>query len=176
MKFWVLALVLVLQGCSGIRPEEYRGTTPPLDLRRFFSGELRAYGMLQDRSGLMTRRFTVTMTGTWQGDSGTLNEHFVFDDGEQQDRIWHLQATGEGRYRGTAADVIGTAEGSVNGAVLQWNYQLEVPWRGSKLAVTLDDWLYLIDEQHLLNKTELTKFGFKVGELTLVIEKLQPGA
>jgi hypothetical protein len=38
--------------------------------------------------------------------------------------------------------------------------------------VSLDDWLYLVDERHLLNRTTLTKFGFRVGELTLVIEKL----
>jgi len=170
-RYLLIASVLLLSACTGINPQEYRTTTPALDLKQFFSGDLRAYGMLQDRNGLMTRRFTVTMRGEWQGDVGTLTEHFSFDDGEQQDRVWHLQRVAENRYHGSAADVIGTAQGNINGSVLQWQYQLEVPWNGGKIAVTLDDWLYLIDQRHLLNKTELTKFGFKVGELTLVIEK-----
>ncbi len=166
-----LCAVLLLSACS-VNIRDYEATVPRLDLRSFLQGELRAYGMLQDRSGRMTRRFTATLQGSWEGESGTLVEHFVFDDGEEQDRTWKLQHLGNGRYSGTAGDVVGTAEGDIAGSVFQWNYQLEVPWEQDSIVVTLDDWLYLLDERHLINKTRLTKFGFRVGELTLLIEKL----
>jgi hypothetical protein len=167
-----LLAILLLSACS-VNVQDYRETAPALDLRSFLQGDLRAYGMLQDRSGRMTRRFTATLHGTWQGDSGTLEEQFLFDDGEQQERIWKLEHLGNGRYSGTAGDVVGVAEGEIAGSVFQWNYQLDVPWQDDSIVVTLDDWLYLVDERHLINKTKLTKFGFRVGELTLVIEKLQ---
>jgi hypothetical protein len=170
----VLALVCLLSACNSTSIEDYANTRPTLDLRTFFDGELNAYGMLQDRSGRLTRRFTAALSGSWQGETGVLVEHFVFDDGEQQDRTWTLHHLGDGRYSGTAGDVQGTAAGAVSGAVFQWQYQLQVPWRDDSIVVTLDDWLYMIDQQHLLNKTELRKFGFKVGELTLLIEKLPP--
>jgi hypothetical protein len=175
MKVRLLSCVLVvlLTSCSNVDVSDYSSSEPKLDLREFFNGELRAYGLLQDRSGKMTRRFSATLQGSWQGEQGTLVEHFIFDDGMEQDRTWHLQHLGNGQYQGTAGDVIGTALGNISGSVLQWEYQLLVPWRDTQLAVTLDDWLYLIDQQHLLNKTELRKFGFRVGELTLVIEKEQ---
>jgi hypothetical protein len=175
MKTWLLrALVLaLLTSCSNVDVSDYSSSEPKLDLREFFNGELRAYGLLQDRAGKMTRRFSATLQGSWQGEQGTLVEHFIFDDGSEQDRTWHLQHLGNGQYQGTADDVIGTAIGNIGGSVLQWEYQLLVPWRDTQLAVTLDDWLYLIDQQHLLNKTELRKFGLRVGELTLVIEKVQ---
>lgn len=168
----LLMLTCLLGACGAVSVDEYVDTRPALDLRTFFDGELRAYGMLQDRGGRMTRRFTATLQGSWNGEQGTLVEHFVFDDGEEQDRTWHLRHLGGGRYEGSAGDVIGTAAGTTGGAVFQWNYVLDVPWREGSIAVTLDDWLYLVDERHLLNRTELNKFGFRVGELTLLIEKL----
>jgi hypothetical protein len=166
-----LCALLLLSACS-VNIHDYEATVPRLDLRSFLQGDLRAYGMLQDRSGRMTRRFTATLQGNWEGENGTLVEHFVFDDGEEQDRTWKLQHLGNGRYSGTAGDVVGTAEGDIAGSVFQWNYKLEVPWQQDSIVVTLDDWLYLLDERHLINKTRLTKFGFRVGELTLLIEKL----
>lgn len=171
-KFLLACLTLLLGACEALTPQDYAATLPGLDLRQFLNGKLMAYGMLQDRSGRLTRRFTATLEGSWQGETGTLVEHFTFDDGELQSRTWMLTHLGDGRYTGTAGDVVGTAAGSTGGSVFQWQYQLTVPWRDGTIDVTLDDWLYLIDANHLLNKTVLTKFGFRVGELTLVIEKL----
>ena len=175
MKFWILPLFVLLCGCSSVEVSDYTTTQPGLDLRQFLNGDLRAYGMLQDRSGRMTRRFTATLNGSWNGENGTLVEHFIFDDGEEQDRTWTLQHLGDGRYLGSAGDVIGNAEGATGGSVFSWRYQLDVPWGDGSIAVNLDDWLYLIDNEHLLNRTTLRKFGFRVGELTLVIEKHPPG-
>lgn len=162
----------VLAACSTPQLSDYDATSPPLDLREFFNGKLVAYGMLQDRSGRMTRRFTATIDAHWQGEQGTLEEEFIFDDGEVQYRTWTLDHHGNGHYTGTAGDVIGTAEGSISGSVFRWQYVLDVPWNDSTVSVKLDDWLYLVDENHLINKTRLSKFGFKVGELTLIIEKI----
>ena len=171
MKYLHLACLLLLSACSGTQVENYQATTPALDLRNFLQGDLKAYGLLRNRAGEMTRRFVVDMHASWQGETGTLVEHFSFDDGEQQDRTWTLTHVGNGQYRGRAGDVVGEASGNTAGSVFQWQYQLEVPWGDGTIAVTLDDWLYLIDEQHLVNVTKLSKFGFKVGELTLIIEK-----
>jgi len=161
-----------VSACSAPRIDTYSGTSPALDLRTFLKGDLMAYGMLQNRSGQVTRRFVASLQGSWEGETGTLVEHFSFDDGEEQDRTWILTHLGNGQYRGTAGDVVGTAEGRISGSVFQWQYQLDVPWNDGTITVSLDDWLYLIDEGHLLNRTRLTKFGFTVGELTLVIEKI----
>ena len=37
----------------------------------------------------------------------------------------------------------------------------------------LNDWIYQLDESRLINQTEMTKWGFKVGQITLVIEKIK---
>ena len=76
------------------------------------------------------------------------------------------------RYRGTAGDVVGEALGEVQGNALNWQYTLQVPVDGKVWDITLDDWLFLIDENNLINRTKLRKFGLPVGELTLHIRKL----
>lgn len=37
--------------------------------------------------------------------------------------------------------------------------------------ITFDDWMFLVSEDLLLNKAIMTKFGFKVGEVTIVFQK-----
>ncbi len=173
--FHVLSVILVsfvLLSCSSQNLDQYADTNPALDLKEFFEGELVAYGMLENRSGVMTRRFTATIDASWEGDQGTLVEEFLFDDGEIQYRTWTLTDLGNNNYQGVASDVVGQADGSIVGSVFQWQYQLDVPYGDDSIVLSLDDWLYLIDENHLINKTKLTKFGIRVAELTLVIEKV----
>ncbi|MCW8336297.1 DUF3833 family protein, partial [Vibrio paucivorans] len=75
-------------------------------------------------------------------------------------------------FQGQAEDVIGIAKGESSGSALYWRYQLEVPVDDTIYHITLDDWMFLFDDKRLFNKTEMTKFGFKVGEIILYIEKL----
>ena len=63
--------------------------------------------MVQDRSGKQIRRFHVEIAGDVIGDTLTLNEHFVYDDGEKQQRVWHIRRVGSDRYEGTAGDIDG---------------------------------------------------------------------
>lgn len=169
---FVFFLSWLLVACGTANLDEHASTTPALKLEEFFSGELKAYGMVLDRSGNLLRRFEVDLVGTWQGDKGELAEWFRFDDGEKSTRTWYLQKIGENQYQGYADDVIGTAKGRTSGAALYWNYDLEIEVDGALYQVNLDDWMFLIDENRLFNTTEMTKFGFRVGTLILYIERI----
>lgn len=162
--------VLVLAACSA-SIDDYEGTTPALKLEEFFNGPLVAHGMLQSRSGEVTRRFTATMEGTWDGNEGVLDEDFFWDDGENEKRVWYLTKTAKNTYAGTAGDVVGTAVGTTAGHALHWKYQLEVPMGDRTIKVTMDDWMYLLDEDRLINRTRMTYFGVHVGDLTIYIER-----
>ncbi|MDF2182832.1 DUF3833 domain-containing protein [Neptuniibacter sp. CAU 1671] len=170
MKACVAFLVVLLSGCAS-NIEEYNGTEPALVLSEFFSGHLEAHGIVQDGSGKVVRRFKADLLGHWQGDQGVLDEQFLFADGEEQARCWQLDRKGN-QYTGRAGDVVGTAQGQVAGNALHWNYQLEVPVEGKVWVLTLDDWMYLLDQEYLINRTGMYKFGFKVGEITLFIRKI----
>ena len=164
--------IFLITSCTSNGIDSYANTSPKLDLKTFFDGKLKVYGMVQDMSGNMTRRFTADIDASWEGDTGILDEKFWFDDGEEQIRIWKLKDLGNGDYSGTAGDVVGTAFGSTRGSVFRWQYVLTIPYNDGTLDVKLDDWLYLITEDRLLNRTSINKFGLEVGEITLVIERL----
>lgn len=174
MKIWRTALVLmlfVLAGCGTVSVEDYRDQRPALDLRRYFDGTIDAWGMFQDRSGKVVKRFYVRIDAKWTGDTGTLDEHFEYSDGSRSRRVWTITRLDEHRYRGTAADVIGEARGEAYGNALRWQYVLNLEVDGRTWAVDFDDWMYLMDEQVMLNRSVMSKFGVHLGEVTLSFRK-----
>lgn len=169
---WVLGIaVILLVGCASPQPSDYAAEKPLLDLKRYFNGPLVAHGIFSDRSGKVVRRFTVQMTGTWQGGEGTLDERFTYSDGKTERRVWRLRDEGNGRWTGRADDVVGVAEGRAAGNALNWRYTLSLPVDGRVIEVQFDDWMYLIDDRVMLNKAVMSKFGFRLGEVTLSFSK-----
>lgn len=166
-----LALAGLLAGCAGPNVQDYAQQQPAMDLREYFNGPLTAHGIFTDRSGRVVKRFTVQMTGRWEGDNGTLDEHFLYSDGTTQRRVWHLRHLGGGRYAGTADDVVGEALGEAAGNAFHWKYTLALPVDGSVWNVALDDWMYRMDARTLLNRSSMSKFGLHLGEITLSMSK-----
>jgi len=167
----VIALVAgaaaVATGCAGIEPAQYAAEKPVLDLKSYFNGELDAWGVFQDRSGRVVRRFTVVMKCSWDGDTGTLDEDFTYSDGTRQKRVWTIRRLPDGRYTGTASDVVGEASGQAAGNALNWRYTLALPVDGRVWHVDFDDWMYLIDDRVMLNRAVMSKFGIRLGEVLL---------
>jgi len=162
-----LALPWALGGCASHSISDHAGQQPTLDLARYFNGEVLAHGMFQDRTGRVVKRFTVQITGTWQGDQGTLDERFAYADGSTQRRVWHLTRGPDGHYTGKADDVVGEATGQAVGNALNWRYTLRLPVDGSEYEVQFDDWMILVDERVMLNRATMRKFGVTLGEVTL---------
>lgn len=172
---WLKGLLIglasvALVGCS-TQIEDYQGEQPELKLEAFFNGELVAYGMVQDYSGKVIQRFKADLQGTWEGNNGVLDEQFYYADGTTQERIWRITKTGENTYEGRADDVADVAVGTTAGNVLNWSYTLIIQRDGEPFEVKLDDWLYLVDEDNMINRTKMYKFGIEVGEITLYIGK-----
>jgi hypothetical protein len=167
----VLVSVLVLSACAGPSPSDYARETPVLDLAQYFNGPVTAHGVFTDRSGKVVKRFTVQMTCTWQGNEGVLDEAFTYSDGSTQRRVWRLRKEADGRYSGQADDVVGVARGQAQGNAFQWAYTLRLPVDGSEIDVQFDDWMFLMDERVMLNRAVMSKFGIRLGEVTLAFYK-----
>ena len=159
-------LMLILAGCS-TEVTEYRQQQPALDIFHYFQGRTEAWGMVQDRSGKQLRRFHVEIDGDVVGDTLTLHERFVYDDGEKQQRVWRIRRTGDNRYQGTAGDITGVALGQASGNAFHWRYSMNVEASGSRWLLHFEDWMFLQDDSHLFNKTEMKKFGITVATVTL---------
>ena len=167
----VATLAATLAACSAPRPEQYAGAQPRLDIQAYFNGTLDAHGMFQDRSGAVVKRFVVVMRCQWQGDTGTLDEDFTYSDGSKQKRVWTLTKTGAGTFTATAPDVVGVATGVASGNALVWRYVLAQPVGDKVYNVDMEDWMFLIDDKVMLNRTAMSKFGVNLGSVTLSFSK-----
>ena len=162
---------LGLAACSSVNIDKYRNAEPVLDMQRYFNGTIDAWGMFQDRSGEVVKRFHVVIDASWQGEVGTLDERFTYSDGSTQRRVWTLTRQANGRYIGRADDVVGEAIGEIAGNALHWRYVLALPVDGKIYNVDFDDWMFLMDDKVMLNRSAMSKFGIYLGEVNLSFRK-----
>lgn len=167
-----LVTALMLAGCSTVDVKQYRGLSPKLDIYEYFQGNTTGWGMIQDRKGILLRQFVVQIHGTVSANNELiLKETFAWSDGEIQHRTWTISAEDEHRLSGTATDIVGTASGEAYGNVLNWKYYLDVKVDDSTYTLHLDDWMFLQPDNVLINKTRMSKFGFHLGEITIIFNK-----
>ncbi len=167
----VLGSSLFFLTSCGTKVTDYKERSPKFNFQTFFQGDLEAHGMVKSFQGLVSLTFVVQMKGTWNGNQGEIDEHFVYSDGSRSQRIWKISISESGEIQGTASDVNGVALGAISGNAFHWTYNLQVPYKKSTMSIDLDDWMFLIDETTLLNHTKMLKWGIPVGEIFLSIRK-----
>ena len=180
MRCWahkgVLLAVLLLTGCGGMKIEDFAGTEPRFVLEEYFQGRTRAWGMFEDRFGKVRRQFVVDIEGTWDGEKLTLVEDFTYSDGATERRVWVIERTGEHTYTGRADGVIGIAEGTSYGNALNWAYDFDLQVGDSTWRVHFDDWMLLQDDEVMINRATVTKWGFEIGTATIFFRRLDQAA
>ena len=166
-------LILLLNNCSSsnMKPIDFKDQKPRLIIEDYLSGNVKAWGILQNRSGKVTRQFSAELNGKWDGKKLILDETFNWSDGEVQKRQWQINKIDQHNYEGTAGDVVGTAKGYSYGPTFKFEYVLLVPVKGKEIKITFDDWIFQQDDKVAINKATMTKFGIKVAELTVLFLK-----
>lgn len=167
----LMNLMLLLSACGSMNGQKYLNHQPAFNLREYFTGPIQAWGMVQDRSGNVIRRFDIDMMGTWNDNEGKLVENFSYYDGKTQQRIWYIKDLGDGRFEGRADDIIDKAEGLLFGNAGQWTYTMDVPVDGKNIRLRFDDWMWAMHDQVLINRSYMKKFGIKVAEITIFMKK-----
>lgn len=167
----LLTLLFTLTGCSTMTIDDYADSTPELRIEEYFLGETIAWGMFQDRFGKVQKRFKVLMNGRMEDNTLILDEDFIYTDGTQSKRIWTVTVLGNGRYEGTAHDIPGKAIGHSAGNAFNFKYQMRLPISGRDWVVTFDDWMFLQEDNVLLNVATMSKWGIRLGTLTVAFEK-----
>ncbi|WEJ69897.1 DUF3833 domain-containing protein [Pseudomonas sp. PSE14] len=170
-RLLLLSCALLLGSCGNVGVERYAAQRPVLDLPAFFSGPVQAWGIFQKPSGEVVKRFKVDITSRREGERLILDERFLYSDGTRQQRVWTLTPEGHGRWRGRAADVVGDASGEIAGNALRWRYRLNLEVDGRTWEVSFDDWMYLMDEDTLINRSSMSKLGFELGQVTLFFRR-----
>jgi len=170
-RILLLTMVFSLLSC-GASLSAYKKQQPEMDLFGYFEGKTKAWGMVQDYSGKQIRRFEAEIIGTVTGNELRLDEYFIYDDGEQETRIWVITKMPDGQYIASATDVIGQAIGTEQGNALNWRYTLQVQTQRGPIHLQVNDWFFRQDEKHVFNKTSMRKLGVELASTTLFFQKI----
>lgn len=149
--------------------QDYADTGPQFDIKTHLNGDMISEGVIYGPTGKVVSRFVAQMRGEWDGDTGTLTEDFTYASGETQQRQWQLRLAPDGQVIATAVDIVGEGRGRAAGASLHLNYRIVLPEDAGGHVLTVRDWMYLMPNGTIINRSEMRKFGVKVAELVATI-------
>ena len=73
-KFFKVFLLIIFTGLitscinnQSMKPEDFKDQKPRLIIEEYLSGNVKAWGILQNRSGKVTRQFSADLDGKWDG-------------------------------------------------------------------------------------------------------------
>jgi hypothetical protein len=154
------------------KPADLAGQGPRFDPRQHLSGPIQCEGLIYGPTGRVAARFVADMHGTWDGNTGTLTETFRYDTGRTQNRCWTLTLAPDGTIAATAPDVVGAGTGTLAGPAVQLRYAIKLDPEAGGHTLDVVDWLYLMENGTIMNRSQFTKFGIKVAELVATMRKV----
>lgn len=173
--FWILlgvfGLVAVLltkaryASFTAQKPQDYEGEVQQFDLRKHLNGSIECEGVIFGPFGRVSSRFVAEMDVTWDGNVGTMKERFHYDSGSVQNREWRLTVGNDGLIKAEASDVIGLGLGQQCGSAVQLKYRIKLAEEAGGHVLDTTDWMYLVDNGTIMNRSQFRKFGVKVAEL-----------
>ena len=138
---------------------------PIFDIRERFNGPIACEGVIYGPTGKVTSRFIADFEASWNGNIGTMREKFYYDSGQVQDRVWTLTLGNDGRIKAEAPDVVGAGTGQQSGSAVLLNYRIKLTEDAGGHALDVTDWMYLMSNGSIMNRSQFRKFGIKVAEL-----------
>ena len=145
-------------------PNDY-SDGPAFDLRRHLNGPMACDGVIYGPTGRVTSRFTADFDAKWIGNTCRMAEHFRYDSGTVQDREWRLTLSDNGSFAAEADDLVGSGKGVQIGSSVQLCYRIRLPESAGGHVLDVVDWMYLLDNGTIVNRSQFRKFGIKVAEL-----------
>jgi len=139
-----------------------------LVLENFFSGPMRAEGSFVNAWSRSRRGIVIDMVPAWDGKLLSLDERFVYSDGETDHKTWRLEKTGPGTYAGTREDMIGTGRVWTDGRTVRLNYVLML----MGIGFDFDETMILRDDGSVLARSTVRKWGLMIGRVELVIRRV----
>ncbi len=172
----LLTLVLIAVagrfiGFRAQKPSDFAGQHPQFDLREHLKGPILCEGVIYGPLGRVSSRFVADMEATWDGNKGVMTEHFRYDSGATQTREWRLTLGNDGDILAEADDVVGKGSGRVEGAAVQLKYRIRLPDSSGGHVLDTTDWMYLVDNGTIINRSQFRKYGIKVAELVATMRR-----
>lgn len=163
---------LRMAGFQAQKITDYAGTEPMMDLRAHLNGKIKCEGVIYGPLGRVSSRFTADFEAVWEGNRGVMQEHFLYDSGNTQDREWRLEIGSDGTIRADADDLVGQGTGVQSGAAIRLEYRIRLPVEAGGHVLDTVDWMYVTPGGTIVNRSQFRKFGIKVAELVATMQRV----
>ncbi len=155
-------------------PGDYTVDQPTFDIKQHLNGAIACEGVIFGPTGRVSSRFVAEFHAEWEGNTGRMTEHFRYDSGTTQNREWHLTLDENGKIIANAADLVGAGTGQQAGSGVCLKYRIQLPESAGSHQLDVVDWMYLVENGTIINRSQFRKFGIKVGELVATMRPLDP--
>ena len=175
--FKYLLAGFLITGCSFNKIERYKDTKPEFNFEQFFDGKLTGYGSVFDFFGRLDARFIIKSekinNPNYANDGKVLYKQSIeyLDSKKKKEMISYAIFDKNNKksliYKDEMMVKPSKYELSGNAAHIQYDLKLD----GRDMIVFADDWSYMIDEKHAVNKVKIKKFGITVAYIIMHIVK-----
>jgi len=159
-------------GFTTQKPADFAAKGPKFDPRTHLSGPILCEGVVYGPMGRVSSRFVADMEGVWTGNVGVLKERFRYDTGMVQDRQWTLRLGNGGEIVAEAPDVVGQGMGHAEGAAVEMRYRIKLSPEAGGHVLDVVDWMYLMENGTIMNRSQFRKYGIKVAELVATMRRV----
>jgi hypothetical protein len=163
----ILGLLFVMTACGHpMNITDFSTTSPPFDPVAFWTGHVTSWGVIEDRSGAPTETIETDCLGTPGTDGLHLIQTLRESDGTVRHRDWHLRRTSPNHFTATANDMVGPALGEASGRAFHWDWVWATAPGNPLKNVTMHQWMYLMPDGTMVNRTTITKLSITVAQVT----------
>lgn len=157
------------------KPADYT-EGPQFDIRERLNGPIVCEGIIYGPTGRVTSRFVADFEASWEGNVGVMKEVFHYDSGSTQHREWRLTLGNDGSIRAEADDLVGPGQGRQQGSAVLLNYRIKLSDDAGGHVLDTTDWMYLMQNGTIMNRSQFRKFGIQVAELVATMRPKEPAA
>lgn len=163
-----LLLLLAFSGCTSMNTKDFKHTSPQLILEEYFTKNISGRGAFFGRSGKLGSRMTVKTSGEWDGKILTLKEDLRYESGETHHRTFYITKLNEHEYEVRCDEIVGVGRIESYGNTLHWTYYLkEQSKQVGGVTLAFDDWMFLSEDNYIINRATVSKFGLTIGDVFL---------
>ncbi len=173
---FVLTMIL-LSSCSLNKIDRYKNNKPELNFENFFDGKLTGYATVFDFFGRLDKTFIIKSEKIHNPNYSTDNKvlykqsiHYLDTQKTKEMMSYAIFDKNNTKTLIYKDDMmVEPARYQISGNVSNVRYDLMI--EDKDMIVSADDWLYLVDEKHAVNKIKIKKFGITVGYVVMNIIK-----
>jgi hypothetical protein len=171
IRLFIPFFTLILAACAHTPPSPPLEGRKPMTLASAFQGTVVGNGVFRVPLTGLERRFHAVLRGQLRGNTLTVVEDFVYEDGEKERLTWRFTRTSPSTWTGIREDTVGVANVVEDGQEVRLTYTADIRSKGSTTRLSFADVLTQRKDGTILNEAIATRFGVPIGNIYLEMKR-----